>query len=138
MKSILAAVIAASIFYCYQSAAQEKQVSVKTLVKTSQSWDGSSLPNYPNGTPEITVLDINIPAGTTLPLHFHPVINAGVLLSGNLKVTKPNGEVLMLKAGDPIVELVNKVHTGKALGDEDVRIIVFYAGEKGKPITVKK
>ncbi|KZN43007.1 cupin domain-containing protein [Pseudoalteromonas luteoviolacea] len=138
MKTISAAMILASVLFCHQSAAQEKQVSVKTLVKTSQSWDGSSLPNYPSGTPEITVLDINIPAGTTLPLHFHPVINAGVVLRGHLKVTKPNGEVLMLKAGEPIVELVNKVHTGKALGEDDVRIIVFYAGEKGKAITVKK
>ncbi|KZN30929.1 hypothetical protein N480_02955 [Pseudoalteromonas luteoviolacea S2607] len=138
MKKISAVIVLASMLLSHQPAAQEKQVSVKTLVKTSQSWDGSPLPKYPSGTPEITVLDINIPAGTTLPLHFHPVINAGVVLQGHLKVTKPNGEVLMLNAGDPIVELVNKVHTGKALGEDDVRIIVFYAGEKGKAITVKK
>ncbi|MCF2858655.1 cupin domain-containing protein [Pseudoalteromonas sp. SMS1] len=129
--------LSASIFSVFATA-QEHQVSFKTLVKTTKSWDGSELPAYPTGTPEITILDINIPAGTTLPLHIHPVINAGVVLKGQLKVTKPNGDVLMLNAGDPIVELVDKVHTGKALGEEDVRIIVFYAGQKDKAITIKK
>ncbi|TQF70851.1 cupin domain-containing protein [Pseudoalteromonas luteoviolacea] len=138
MKKYLTVIAFTSTLSSFYSVAQQGNVSVNTLVKTTNSWDGSSLPAYPSGTPEITILDINIPAGTTLPLHIHPVINAGVVIKGQLKVTKPSGEVLMLNAGDPIVELVNQVHTGKALGEEDVRIIVFYAGEKGKAITVKK
>ncbi|AOT08407.1 cupin domain-containing protein [Pseudoalteromonas luteoviolacea] len=118
--------------------ADSNEVTVKTLTKTSQSWDGTPLPAYPQGKPEITLLDIHIPSGTELPLHLHPVINAGVVLSGELHVTKKSGEQLILKSGDPIVELVNQWHKGKAVGEEDVRIIVFYAGEQGKEITVKK
>ncbi|KZN62241.1 hypothetical protein N473_19885 [Pseudoalteromonas luteoviolacea CPMOR-1] len=118
--------------------ADSNTVTVKTLTKTSQSWDGTPLPSYPLGKPEITLLDIHIPAGTELPLHLHPVINAGVVLSGELHVTKQSGEQLILKSGEPIVELVNQWHKGKAVGKEDVRIIVFYAGEQGKDITVKK
>ncbi len=43
----------------------------------------SPLPAYP----EVTILRIHIPPGATLPLHEHPVINAGVLLKGELTVT---------------------------------------------------
>ncbi len=61
-------------------------VKVDVLAKTGLSWDGCHLPNYPKGTPEITILRIKIPPGVQLPLHTHPVINVGVLLKGELTV----------------------------------------------------
>lgn len=79
-----------------------------------------------------------IPAGGQLPLHNHPVINAGVLLSGELTVVTEDNKKLYLKAGDPIVEVVNKRHYGKNEGDKPAEIIVFYAGTQGNPITVKE
>src|SRR5487761_1922670 len=85
-------------------------VTVKVLAKTGSSWNGSALPDYPKGRPEITVLSITIPPGAKLPLHEHPVINAGVLLSGELTVRTEQGATLHLKAGDPIVEVVNTWH----------------------------
>ncbi len=113
---------------------------IKTVVltKTSSSWDGSSLPAYRKGKPEITILKITIPPKTKLPVHEHPEINAGVLLKGELTVVSEENKVLHLKAGDPIVELVNKWHYGMNEGNEPAEIIVFYAGIAGKPITVKK
>ena len=113
------------------------QVQSETLVKTSQSWDGSPLPAYPEGTPEVTILRIQIPPHTSLEMHKHPVINMGVLTRGKLTVIACSGETLHLKAGDPIVELVDKWHYGKNDGDEPAEIIVIYAGVKGEPITVK-
>lgn len=113
-------------------------VDVKVLTKTGDSWNGDALPAYPSGEPEVTILRIVIPPKTSLPLHKHPVINAGVLLSGELTVVKETGETLHLKAGDSIVELVNAWHYGKNEGDEPAEIVVFYAGVKGTPITVKK
>lgn len=113
-------------------------VEVKVLAKTSVSWDGTALPDYPKGQPEITILRIKIPPGVKLPLHKHTVINAGVLLNGELTVVTENGKTLHLKAGDPIVEVVNKWHYGKNDGNKPAVIIVFYAGELGRPITIKK
>ena len=112
-------------------------VVVEQLAKTSSSWDGEVLPEYPQGKPEVTILRIKIPAGATLEMHNHPVINAGVLLSGELTVITENNKTLHLKAGDSIVEVVNKKHYGKNEGTETAEIIVFYAGEVNKPITVK-
>jgi len=113
-------------------------ITVATLAKTSSSWDGTPLPAYPKDMPEVTILRITIPGGTTLPLHKHPVINAGVLLSGELTVITEDDKTLLLKAGDPIVEVVNKWHYGKNTGNDPAEILVFYVGTPDTPITVKK
>jgi quercetin dioxygenase-like cupin family protein len=47
------------------------------------------------------------------------------------------GNVLKMKAGDPIIEVVNTVHYGKNEGDEPVEIVVFYAGSEGMEILAK-
>ena len=112
-------------------------VVVNELVKTTRSWDGSVLPEYPDVQPEITILRITIPPGTKLETHEHPVINAGVLISGELTVVTTDGKTLHLMPGDPIVELVDKLHYGMNEGNVPADIIVFYAGAEGMPITKK-
>ncbi len=109
--------------------------AVETLAKSTRSWDGDALPPYPAGQPEITILRITIPPRTRLPLHYHPVINAGVLLEGQLTVIAEHGKRLELKAGDPIVELVSTPHYGINEGDQPAVIIVFYAATEGAPFT---
>jgi len=101
-----------------------------TLAKSDKSWDGSSLPAYPNEAPEISVLKITIPAHTELPLHKHPIINAGYMVKGSLKVVTDENKTLELKAGDALIEVVNRWHYGVNEGDEAVEIVVFYAGTK--------
>jgi hypothetical protein len=59
------------------------------------------------------------------------VINAGVLMSGQLTVETTDGKVLHLKAGDPIVEVVNTLHYGINEGTVPAEIVVFYAGTVG-------
>lgn len=114
------------------------KIEVLTLADTNKSWDGNKLPKYPEGQPNVKILKFTIPPKTKLPPHEHLVINAGVLLSGELTVVDENNNKLYLKAGDPIVELVNTVHYGENEGTEPAEIIVFYAGTKDIPITVKK
>lgn len=118
------------------SAADEASPVVKELVKSSRSWNGEPLPAYPHGQPEVTILRIHIPAGARLALHSHPVINAGVLLSGQLTVVAADGKTLQLDAGDPIVEVVNTPHYGINKGEVPAEIIVVYAGVVGSPISV--
>ena len=111
-------------------------IVARELIKSSHSWDGALLPAYPQGQPEITILRIQIPAGARLHTHHHPVINAGVLICGQLTVVSEDGDTLHLNAGDPIVELVETSHYGFNPGDTPAEIIVFYAGGGGGPITV--
>jgi quercetin dioxygenase-like cupin family protein len=123
-------------FNCSVQGSDTAKVAV--LAKTTSSWNGSELPHYPKGQPQITILRITVPPRSQLPVHEHPVINAGVLLKGQLTVVTQDKEILHLKAGDSIVELVNKAHFGKNEGDEPAEIIVFYAGIKDRPITIEK
>jgi quercetin dioxygenase-like cupin family protein len=110
-------------------------VVVDELVKTARSWDGAFLPAYPQGRPEITIARVSIPAGVRLEMHSHPVINAGVLVSGQLTVVTADGKTLHLKTGDPIVEVVNTLHYGINHGTVPAEIVVFYAGTAGTPIS---
>jgi quercetin dioxygenase-like cupin family protein len=124
---------------CFNAGAAETNgIHSETLVKSGSSWDGAVLPQWTPGAPEITILRITVDPGAVLPLHEHPVINAGVLVKGQLKVTKEDGKTLLLKAGDPIVEVVNARHSGKNEGAVPAEIIVFYAGKVDAPITVIK
>ena len=117
--------------------AQDKAAPTKEkLTVSTETWTGKKLPAYPSGQPEISILKITIPPGQRLPMHKHPVINAGVVIRGELTVTTDKGEVLHLKAGQPIIEVVNEWHYGANHGTEPVELIAFYAGVKGTPITV--
>ncbi|MEG6506077.1 cupin domain-containing protein [Nitratidesulfovibrio sp. 1201_IL3209] len=122
------------------AAAQADPQAVRTvqLVQSERSWDGAMLPAYPQGQPQVTILRITIPAGARLPLHRHPVINAGVLVRGQLVVVTEDGGELRLAAGDPIVEVVDTPHQGFNPGSEPAEIIVFYAGQAGAPLAVKQ
>ncbi len=121
----------------YATATHTNEIMVKQLIKSTKSWDGNPLPPYPTSQPEVTILYITIPPGSELPSHYHPVINAGVLIKGELTVITKNNEKLYLKAGDSLVEVVNKTHYGKNEGTIPAEIIVFYAGTTNSPITVK-
>lgn len=138
VKRLLFALWLALFFAGNLQADDTTGVTTLVLAKTGSSWDGTPLPAYPNSRPEVTILQITISPGTTLPLHQHPVINAGVLLSGELTVITEDDRTLHLKAGDPIVEVVNKWHYGKNTGSEAAVILVFYAGALDIPITIKK
>lgn len=59
-------------------------------------------------------------------------------MSGDLTVVTEDNRTLHLKAGESIVEVVNKWHYGRNEGTQTAEILVFYAGAADKPITVKK
>ncbi len=120
------------------AAREPTPVTVEMVAKGSMSWNGTSLPAYPAGQPEVTLLRIRIPAGVELPMHLHPVINVGLMIKGELTVTTERGEIVHLRAGDPIIEVVDQWHMGRNGGSETAEIVVFYAGVAGKEITIKR
>jgi len=138
MKKILCTICLILFLASFVRAQEDNQVRTDVLAKAGISWDGMALPEYARGKPQITILKIRIPPKTKLPLHKHPVINAGVLLKGTLTVVTEDDEKLQLKAGDSIIEVVNKWHYGINESNEFAEIIVFYAGVQDSPITVKK
>lgn len=136
MKTGLQAVLFVCVGFSGACAADDVAITSRVLAKSATSWDGSRLPAYPSGPAEISILRITIAPGAQLPMHKHPVINAGLLLSGELTVITEKNEVLHLKAGDPIVEVVGKWHYGRNDGAVPAEIIVFYAGTPGTPLSI--
>ncbi len=110
----------------------------EVLTETTQSWDGSALPAYPDGTPEITILRVTYPPGAGTNLHRHPIISAGVLISGELTVYTEGDEKLELHAGDSLVEVVREKHYGRNEGDVPAVLLMFYAGVEEQPITIPR
>ncbi len=127
------------VVFAAASCATPRTTEVVTLAATTESWNGTTLPAYPEGNPEVTILRISIPPKTRLKTHLHPVINAGVMLKGELTVVSEKGDTLHLKAGDSIVELVNQWHYGENESKtKSAELIVFYAGIEGNPFTIAK
>ena len=123
------------VFFSYCFAAEG--VSAVVLAKSHQSWDSTTLPSYPLERPEISVLKITIPPHTQLPMHQHPIINVGYMVKGALKVITDENKTLQLKAGDAIIEVVNRWHYGVNEDDEPVEIVVVYAGTQGSAYSIQ-
>ena len=136
MKSTLSLLLAAFISFTTNAA-----TSVD-LVKDTKSWNGESLPTQTIQHPEVTIKEITVQPGEALPIHLHPVINAGILLEGELTVyTEDRSKVLKLNADsekNTIIEMVNQYHFGMNPGDKPARIVVFYISEKGHTVTKLK
>ncbi len=135
MKRAACAVFLSAVVLCYAQLPGAPHIKVEQLAKSSRSWDGTPLPAYPEGDAEVTILRYTIPPRARLPRHRHHVINAGIVLRGELKVVSDEGRELFLRVGDTIIELVNQWHYGINEGEEPVEIVVFYAGTPAKPLT---
>ncbi|HEY4072872.1 MAG TPA: cupin domain-containing protein [Herbaspirillum sp.] len=118
-----------------EAAAELPAVQTKELLRSGASWDGVPYTAYPNGAPEITVLQITIAPHSALAWHTHPMPNAAYVLSGELTVEKKStGEKKLITKGQVLPEMVNELHRGMS-GDAPVVLIVFYAGTKGMPLS---
>lgn len=111
-------------------------VRVTPLLTTTTSWNGQPLA-YPAGPAEITGLRVEIGPGGETGWHQHPVPSFGFVLEGTLEVTLKDGQVKRLNPGDALAEVVNTTHNGRNVGLAPVKIVVFYAGTPGQPLTVK-
>jgi quercetin dioxygenase-like cupin family protein len=116
----------------------EPSVSVKVLARSTESWDGTDLPDFSAQQTEVTMLKITIAPKSKMDLHKHPVVNAGYMLSGALTVHSEDGRILKIKEGDAIVEMVDRWHYGVNESDRPATILVTYFGAFGSKLSVKK
>lgn len=113
-----------------------KELATIELARTSQSWDGAELPDYPVGNPELIVKRLVFPSGSKLPWHHHPVMNYGIVQQGELTVIGLNGREKTFRAGEAVVEMVGTIHHGENRGDKTVVLDMFYISQPGTPISV--
>ncbi len=68
-------------------------------------------------------------------MHTHALVNAGVILRGELTVIAETGAQRMFRPGEGIVELVGTRHYGENRGDGELELVMFYAGTQGMSLS---
>jgi quercetin dioxygenase-like cupin family protein len=113
----------------------KNDIKVDIMLKATESWDGFKLPEL-KGQPEITMFKVEVPPKTELVMHQHPTMNMGFITKGELVIINEDGVEKLLRAGDAVIESVNKSHYGENRGDETVEIMVVCIGTEGSPLSV--
>ena len=114
-----------------------KEIQIIDLKRTSQSWDGVELPDYPVGKPELVVRRYVFPRGSKLGWHHHPVMNYGIVQQGELTIIGLDGKEKTVRAGEAVVEMVGTIHHGENRGDKAVVLDMFYISQAGTPLAVQ-
>ena len=113
------------------------QVETAELLRTSQSWDGAELPDYPEGRPELVCIRYVFPVGQKLGWHHHPVMNYGIVEQGELTIIGLDGKEKVVHEGEAVVEMVGTVHHGENRGTVPVILQMFYISQKDMPLAVQ-
>lgn len=113
------------------------EIKVMELKRTSQSWDGAELPDYPVGRPELVVIRYVFPRGSKLGWHHHPVMNYGIVQQGELTIIGIDGQEKTVRTGEPVVEMVGTIHHGENRGDKTIILDMFYISQEGMPVAVQ-
>ncbi|MBL8297545.1 MAG: cupin domain-containing protein [Rhodanobacteraceae bacterium] len=111
-------------------------VKVTPLLKTTTSWDGKPLV-FPSGQAEVSAIIVEIAPGGETGWHLHPVPSFGVVLEGTLEVRLEDGRLRRVAQGEALAEVVSTLHNGRNIGDTPLKLLVFYAGSVGTPLTQK-
>lgn len=127
-----------ALYSCNSNDDDNSVASVQSteLLRTSKSWDGVELPDYPQGRPELVAVKYVIPPGQKLGWHHHVVMNHGVLVQGELTIIGKDGKIKVLREGEVVVEMVDSIHHGENRGEKPVVLYMFYLSQKGLPLSV--
>jgi quercetin dioxygenase-like cupin family protein len=143
-KKILLCVLIAIL---YTPMLMAGQIKIDQVLKSTQSWNGATLPHFSSDQPEFSVFTYVIPPGTKTSIHIHPVNAAGYMLSGELTMyatSDPHGSFaeaskvkkIKLTAGNAWTETVNTWHYGENLGKQDAKLVLIFSGQKGTATTI--
>ena len=114
-------------------------MNIKTteLIRTSQSWDGAQLPDFPQGKPELRVIRLDFPVGAKTGWHHHTVVNYGIVQQGDLTIVCQDGSEQTFHEGEPLVEVIGTIHRGENRGKKPVILNMFYFSIPGAEITIQ-
>ena len=114
-------------------------MAIKTteLIRTSESWDGVALPDFPQGKPELRVIRLDFPVGAKTGWHHHTVVNYGIVQQGDLTIVCQDGSERTFHEGEPLVEVIGTIHRGENRGRKPVVLVMFYYSEPGAEITIQ-
>jgi quercetin dioxygenase-like cupin family protein len=117
------------------NAQYNKEVVLETVLKTDTTSIGQKI-NYPGFVnDEVSILKVTIPLGKSTGWHKHSFPVFAYVMKGTLTVEIENRKQLNFMANSSFSEVINTLHNGFNNGKEDVVLIAFFMGEKGKPLS---
>ena len=114
-----------------------KDIKTTELIRTSQSWDGAQLPDFPQGQPELRVVRLDFPIGAKTGWHHHTVVNYGIVQQGDLTIVCQDGTEKTFHEGEALVEVIGTIHRGENRGSKSVILNMFYFSSPGAEITIQ-
>lgn len=93
-------------------------------------WDLTDVPNK-----QVAVFTYEVPAGATVPLHFHYGDEFHLVLSGEWMAEVQDRAARHLKSGDAQYVAREKAHGGKVVSGVPMRLLGLMIVDKDKPLT---
>ena len=138
MKKIIARVAFTSICLLYLSVVHAENLKPQiTVLHSSTKSNAGEAFSYPTGTPRMTIAQVIFPVGAKLPMHTHPAPLIVHIMSGELTSERPDGDVVVYKAGDTFIEAPNSPHKVTNTAKRPTIVYGVFAGAEGLgPLTV--
>jgi len=120
---------------CTANAQYNKGVVLETILKTDTTSIGQKIvyPDFTNE--EVSVVKVILPPGKSTGWHKHVFPVFAYVLQGTLTVEVENRKPMQFPVNSSFSEVLNTLHNGVNNGKEDVILIAFFMGEKGKPLS---
>jgi len=83
---------------------------------------------------ETIIMDVKVDKGISIARHTHPGIESTVVMEGSIELPVQGRDTKVMKKGDAFQVPPETPHAGGKPRDEDVRLLVNYIVEKGKPL----
>ena len=126
-----------ALLICLGGSAQyNKGVVLETILKTDTTSIGQKIvyPNFAND--EVSIVKVIIPPGKSTGWHKHVFPVFAYILQGTLTVEVESHKTMQYPASSSFSEVINTLHNGTNNGKNDVILIAFFMGEKGKSLSV--
>lgn len=138
MKKALLSLLIVCVFCLPGCAQYQSEIIVENLLKTDTTVIGQKIvyPHFEND--EVTISKVTIPQGKSTGWHKHSIPVFAYVLQGTLTVELENGSINTFLKNSTFSEVIDTYHNGTNLESQDVILIAFYLGEKGKPLSIKK
>jgi quercetin dioxygenase-like cupin family protein len=107
-----------------------------TLLQSTTTAVGQQI-QFPQGRNQFTGVLIELAPGGEVGRHLHPFPNYVYVLNGQITIDIDGQPSRTYSAGESFVESTNTWHNGVNRGQVPVTILVVFAGEEGKPVTVR-
>jgi quercetin dioxygenase-like cupin family protein len=134
MKKVILPLLFVLLFLSVKAQYNEG-ITVRSLLKTDTTSIGQPIVYPSSVNDEVTILKITIPPGKETGWHKHEFPVFAVVLKGTLTVQMKD-KTLQFGENSSFAEVLNTLHNGINTGTEEVVLIAFYAGQKGKALSV--